>query len=40
VRITTKNKEALAAVYDFLRFQIADHRTGDTEEITEATSAK
>ena len=40
VRIATKNKEALAAVYDFLRFQIADHRTGDTEEITEATGAK
>jgi hypothetical protein len=40
VRIATKNEEALAAVYDFLRFQIADHRTGDTEEITEAASAK
>jgi hypothetical protein len=40
VRIATKNKEALAAVYDFLRFQIADHRTGDIEGITEATGAK
>lgn len=40
VRIATKNKEALAAVYEFLRFQIADHRTGDTEAITEAPSAK
>ena len=29
VRIATKNREALAAVHDFLRFQIADHRTGD-----------
>jgi hypothetical protein len=38
VRIATKNKEALAAVYDFLRFQIADHRTGDVEGITEATA--
>ena len=38
VRIATKNKEALAAVYDFLRFQIVDHRTGDTEEITEAAN--
>jgi hypothetical protein len=38
VRIATKNKEALAAVHDFLRFQIADHRTGDTDEITSAAS--
>jgi hypothetical protein len=30
VRISTKNAEALAAVRDFLRFQIEDHRTGDT----------
>jgi hypothetical protein len=29
VRISTKNAEALAAVHDFLRFQIEDHRTGD-----------
>jgi hypothetical protein len=29
VRISTKNPRALAAVHDFLRFQIADHRTGD-----------
>jgi hypothetical protein len=29
VRISTKNAEALAAVQDFLRFQIEDHRTGD-----------
>jgi hypothetical protein len=29
VRISTKNAEALAAVRDFLRFQIEDHRTGD-----------
>ncbi|HLJ47676.1 MAG TPA: hypothetical protein VKU01_16785 [Bryobacteraceae bacterium] len=30
VRITTKNPEALKAVYEFLRFQIADHQTGDS----------
>ncbi|HUE04443.1 MAG TPA: hypothetical protein VMR62_33140 [Bryobacteraceae bacterium] len=36
VRIATKNKEALTAVHDFLRFQIADHRTGDTGEISNA----
>lgn len=29
VRISTRNPEALAAVHDFLRFQIEDHRTGD-----------
>jgi hypothetical protein len=29
VRITTSNPEALAAVHEFLRFQIKDHRTGD-----------
>ncbi|HKG14806.1 MAG TPA: hypothetical protein VKB12_15875 [Pyrinomonadaceae bacterium] len=29
VRINTKNAEALAAVHEFLRFQIEDHRTGD-----------
>jgi hypothetical protein len=34
VRITTKNPEALQAVHKFLRFQIADHQTGDATEIT------
>jgi hypothetical protein len=29
VRISTKNADALAAVQDFLRFQIEDHQTGD-----------
>jgi hypothetical protein len=29
VRIVTKNQEALAAVHEFLRFQITDHQTGD-----------
>ena len=29
VRITARTPEALAAVHDFLRFQIEDHRTGD-----------
>ena len=32
VRITTNNKEALAAAHGFLRFQIADHHTGDSTE--------
>ncbi len=34
IRITTKNPEALQAVHRFLRFQIADHQTGDATEIT------
>jgi hypothetical protein len=38
VRIATQNKKALAAVYEFLRFQIVDHQTGDTAEITKATA--
>ena len=29
VRITTKNPQAIAAIHEFLRFQIQDHRTGD-----------
>ncbi len=34
VRIKTNNAEALAAVHEFLRFQISDHQTGDSTEIT------
>jgi hypothetical protein len=30
VRISTKNLEAVKAVHDFLRFQIAEHRTNDS----------
>ena len=33
VVIQTRNPEALGAVHEFLRFQIADHRTGDSPEI-------
>ncbi|HEU4892680.1 MAG TPA: hypothetical protein VFT47_14090 [Vicinamibacterales bacterium] len=29
VDIVTRHPEALAAIHDFLRFQIADHKTGD-----------
>jgi len=35
VRIETKNAGALAAIHDFLRFQIEDHQTGDTLEVKE-----
>jgi len=34
LRITTKGMEGLQAVHQFLRFQIADHQTGDATEIT------
>jgi hypothetical protein len=33
VNIKTGNAEALAAVHDFLRFQIRDHETGDPTEV-------
>jgi hypothetical protein len=36
VRITTNNAEALSAVYEFLRFQISDHQTGDSPKVTQA----
>lgn len=39
VRITTAHTEALAALHEFLRFQISDHATGDTETITKDTTA-
>ena len=33
VRLSTKNPEALAAIHDFMKFQIEDHQTGDPAEI-------
>jgi hypothetical protein len=33
VDITTTDPDALAAVHKFLRFQISDHRTGDSTEV-------
>lgn len=39
VRIMSKNEEALSAVHDFLKFQIEDHQTGDSKEITKETVA-
>jgi hypothetical protein len=33
VRITTSNVKAVEAVHKFLRFQIKDHRTGDSGEV-------
>ena len=37
--ISTKNREALAAIHEFLRFQIRDHRTGDPQDVPRKTSA-
>lgn len=34
VRIMTTDRDALPAVYEFLRFQISDHQTGDSTEVT------
>lgn len=34
VRIVTRNKKAVDAIHEFLRFQISDHETGDPQEIT------
>jgi hypothetical protein len=34
VRITTKDRRALDAVHEFLRFQIKDHQTGDPLSVT------
>lgn len=33
VRITTEDAKALAAIHEFLRFQIEDHRTGDPTDV-------
>ena len=40
VRIATKDAEALAAIHEFLRFQIEDHRTGDPTEISGGPNRK
>ena len=33
IRIQTADPEALKAVHEFLRFQIEDHHTGDSQDI-------
>src|SRR6266404_9978882 len=33
IQISTANPEALQAIHAFLRFQIADHQTGDATEV-------
>ena len=34
IRISTRDPEALGAVQEFLRFQISDHHTGDSLDVT------
>ncbi|HZS07142.1 MAG TPA: hypothetical protein VFD58_20060 [Blastocatellia bacterium] len=34
VRLVTSDAEAIAAIHEFLRFQISDHETGDSPEVT------
>ena len=34
IQIHTKNPEALKAIHEFLRFQISDHQTGDTNGVS------
>jgi hypothetical protein len=34
IQIVTANAEALDAVHEFLRFQISDHQTGDSPDVT------
>lgn len=34
VRVSSGNPKAVAAIHDFLRFQIQDHETGDSTEIS------
>ncbi len=38
ILIVTGDAEARAAIYEFLRFQIEDHQTGDTLDVTDATA--
>ena len=35
IRITTKDPAALAAVHEFLKFQVIEHRTGDSGTVEE-----
>jgi len=39
VRISTKNPAALKAIHDFLRFQIKEHKTGDSVVIGKRSGA-
>ena len=34
VRVSSENMKAVTAIHDFLRFQIQDHKTGDSTAVT------
>ena len=36
VRITTRDAQAVASIHEFLRYQITDHKTGDSLQVTRA----
>jgi len=40
VRINTSSRQALNAIHAFLRFQIAEHETGDATEVTDDAQKK
>ena len=40
IMIETANSKALQAVHEFMRFQIAEHQTGDSTEITNDATKK
>jgi hypothetical protein len=40
IRITTASAEALAALHEFLRFQISDHQTGDPGSVAKEPASK
>jgi hypothetical protein len=40
VRIRTEDKQAIEAVHEFLKFQIAEHQTGDSTNITDDSGGK
>ena len=39
IKIRTKNPEALSAIHEFLRFQIAEHRTNDSPTVQDSGHA-
>jgi hypothetical protein len=40
VRIRTEDKQAIEAVHEFLKFQIAEHQKGDSTNITDDSGGK
>ena len=40
IRIETADRDAIAALHEFLRFQIEDHQTGDSTEVRESQDVK